>query len=75
MYLNLSALVLQISRSCSYSMTTWYVLYRGKHPGVYSNWTELCLALAGGESNLYQGFKSRDEADAAFLAFRLTTIC
>jgi viroplasmin and RNaseH domain-containing protein len=75
MFLNLVALVLQISRSCSCSMMTWYVVYRGRHPGVYSNWIQLCLALAGGENNLYQGFKTRKEADVAFLAFRLSIVC
>jgi len=75
MYLILVALVLQISRPCSCSMVTWYVLYRGRHPGVYSNWIQLCLALDDGDSNLYQGFKTRDAADAAFLAFRLSIVC
>ena len=74
MYLNLVALVLQISRSWSCCMVTWYVVYQGRHPGVYSNWPELCLALAGGDNNLYQAFKTREGADATFLAFRLSIV-
>ena len=75
MYLNLVALVLQISRSYSCFMTIKYVVYRGRHLDVYSKWTQLYLALAGRENNLYQGFKTREEADAAFLAFKLSIVC
>ena len=55
-------------------MMTWYVVYRGRKPGVYTNWARLCLALAGGKNNLYQGFKTREEAYAPFLAYRLSIV-
>ena len=38
-------------------------------------WLLMMGTLDDGDSNLYQGFKTRDAADAAFLAFKLSTVC
>ena len=50
------------------TMTTWYVVYRGKKPGVYDSWPLCCDAVAGYSNNCYKGFKCK-EVVASFLEY------
>jgi len=51
------------------TMTTWYVVYRGKKPGVYDSWPQCCAGVAGYSNNSYKGFKCKEEAIASFLEY------
>jgi hypothetical protein len=41
------------------TMTTWYVVYRGKKPEVYDSWPLCCDAVAGYSNNCYKGFNAK----------------
>ena len=41
----------------------WYVVHRGKVPGVYSSWEECQKQVNGYRNNSYKGFKTRKEAE------------
>ena len=58
-------------------MTTWYFLYRGRKPGVYTSWAKCCVEVAKVENKLYRGFKSVEEDEASlqkFQSFEDTTL-
>ena len=54
-------------------MARWncYVVYKGKVPGVYNEWHECQAQVNGFTSASHKGFKSRQEAEASYLRFRL----
>jgi viroplasmin and RNaseH domain-containing protein len=47
----------------------WYVVFKGHCPGVYDNWEECHEQVSGFKGNRYKGYKSREEAEAAFHKF------
>jgi len=51
------------------TMTTWYVVYRGKKPGVYDSWPLCCDAVAGYSHNCYKGFKCKEQVVSSFLEY------
>lgn len=46
-----------------------YVVFKGHCPGVYDSWPECHEQVSGFPGNRYKGYRSRDEADAAFNKF------
>ena len=54
-------------------MTRWqcYVVYKGKVPGVYNEWTECQVHVNGVLGASHKGFKSRQEAEVSYLRFTL----
>ena len=51
------------------TMTTLYVVYRGKKLGVYDSWPFCCDVVAGYSNNCYKGFKCKEEVVASFLEY------
>ena len=48
---------------------TWYVVFRGQNPGVYSDW-QTCLDQVSGFSRCsYRSYPSKEEAVADYLAY------
>lgn len=47
----------------------WYVVFRGRVPGVYSSWAMANAQVTGFPNNCHQSFPTRDEAEAAYLEF------
>ena len=50
-------------------MHTWYVVYIGRVPGVYTEWSECHAQVNGFSGNKYKGFKSKKEVEASYLKF------
>jgi ribonuclease HI len=48
-----------------------YVVYKGKVPGVYDEWSECQAQVEGVSGASHKGFKSRQEAEASYVR-RLT---
>jgi ribonuclease HI len=48
------------------SKTKYYVVWKGKNPGVYDNWKDCELQTKGYTDAKYKSFPSRKEAEAAF---------
>ncbi|MBT8211022.1 MAG: ribonuclease H family protein [Eudoraea sp.] len=44
----------------------YYVVWKGKHPGIYASWTECQAEIAGHKGAQYMGFPTRAEAEEAF---------
>ena len=42
----------------------WYVVYKGKVPGVYEHWEDCLKQVNGFEGNNYKGYKTKEEAEA-----------
>lgn len=51
----------------------WYVVYRGRSPGVYNSWRSCQEQVAGFSNNSYQGFETLQEAQANYMNY-LNTI-
>jgi viroplasmin and RNaseH domain-containing protein len=51
----------------------WYVVYRGRSPGVYNSWRSCPEQVAGFSNNSYQGFETLQEAQANYMNY-LNTI-
>ena len=51
----------------------WYVVYRGRIPGVYNSWRSCQEQVAGFSNNSYQGFETLQEAQANYMNY-LNTI-
>ena len=51
----------------------WYVVYRGRSPGVYNSWQSCQEQVAGFSNNSYQGFETLQEAQANYMNY-LNTI-
>ncbi|KAL6840304.1 hypothetical protein ACP4OV_030114 [Aristida adscensionis] len=47
----------------------WYVVFRGRKPGVYDSWAGCSDQVSGYPNNSYNGFRSREEAVAAYAAY------
>jgi len=45
---------------------TWYVVYIGRVPGVYSEWNECHRQVNKFSGNNYKGYPTREEAVAAW---------
>jgi len=45
----------------------WYVVYKGKTPGVYTEWSEVQEKVNGFSGNNHKSFKSKQEAEASYL--------
>jgi viroplasmin and RNaseH domain-containing protein len=50
-------------------MQKWYVVYVGRVPGVYTEWSECHAQVNKFSGNEYKGFKSKEEAEASYLMF------
>ena len=48
---------------------TWYVVFRGRKPGVYSDWQSCNEQVCGFSNNCYQGYATREEALASYRAY------
>jgi hypothetical protein len=48
---------------------TWYVVYRGKQPGVYDSWARCNEQVAGHKKNSYKSFPSKEEVVASYLEY------
>ena len=51
----------------------WYVVYRGRSPGVYNSWRSCQEQVAGFSNNSYQGFETLQEAQTNYMNY-LNTI-
>jgi ribonuclease HI len=49
---------------------TWYVVYRGKKPGVYDSWARCNEQVAGYKKNNYKSFPCKEEVVASYLEFK-----
>jgi hypothetical protein len=47
----------------------WYVVYRGRNPGVYEQWVQCHQQVTGFHNSCYKSFTCRDEAIASYLEF------
>jgi viroplasmin and RNaseH domain-containing protein len=54
---------------CFEGTTTWYVVYRGRKPGVYAKWATCHQQVSGYPNCCYKGFNNEEDANAAFLEF------
>ena len=48
-------------------MKKWYVVYKGKTPGVYTEWSEVQDQVKGFRCNNHKSFKSKQEVEASYL--------
>ena len=44
----------------------WYVVFRGRRPGVYDSWTMAHEQVNGFQGACYKKFRTKEEADEAF---------
>ena len=44
----------------------YYVVWKGKHPGIYDSWTDCQAQIHGFTGALYRSFKTKDAATTAF---------
>ena len=44
----------------------WYVVGRGKQPGIYTTWADCEAQVKGAQASLYKAFDTQQEAEAAF---------
>ena len=50
---------------------TWYVVYKGKVPGLYDNWAQCNAQVCGYPNNCHKSFRTKEEAEASFAQFML----
>ena len=48
-------------------MKKWYVVYKGKVPGVYDEWEDCLEQVNKFKGNSYKGYKSKEEAEARYI--------
>ena len=48
---------------------TWYVVYKGKVPGVYDDWEECRRQVHRFSGNSYKGYNTRAEAEARYTSY------
>jgi viroplasmin and RNaseH domain-containing protein len=48
---------------------TWYVVYRGRKPGVYAKWATCHQQVSGYPNCCYKGFINEEDANASCLEF------
>ena len=51
---------------------TWYVVFRGRQPGVYRDWQTCNQQVCGFSNCLFRGYQSREEAVADYISFFAT---
>jgi viroplasmin and RNaseH domain-containing protein len=51
----------------------WYVVFRGRKPGVYNDWGSCQAQVDGYKGASYRGCRDRNEAEEAYLAYGGTT--
>lgn len=51
----------------SKNKSSYYVVWSGKQPGIYTSWDECEKQVKGVEGAKYKGFKTKEEAEEAFL--------
>jgi ribonuclease HI len=51
----------------------WYVVFRGRKPGVYNDWGTCQAQVDGYKGASFRGCRDRKEAEEAFLAYGATT--
>jgi ribonuclease HI len=47
-------------------MTRWYIVFKGRVPGVYDKWEDCFKQVNKFKGNNYKGFKTREEAEARY---------
>jgi viroplasmin and RNaseH domain-containing protein len=47
----------------------WYVVFRGRKPGIYNDWGICNIQVDGFKGATYKGCRSRQEAEEAFRAY------
>ena len=48
---------------------TWYVVYKGKVPGVYDDWEECRRQVHWFSGNSYKGYNTRAEAEDRYTSY------
>jgi viroplasmin and RNaseH domain-containing protein len=48
---------------------TWYVVYRGKKPGVYETWASCSEQVNGYKKNSYKSFPCKEETVASYFEY------
>ena len=48
-------------------MPKWYVVYKGRVPGVYDEWDDCLKQVNKFKGNSYKGYKSREKAEARWM--------
>nr|WCL16038.1 inclusion body protein [Chrysanthemum yellow edge associated virus 1] len=46
--------------------TSWYVVFKGHHPGVYSNWAVVADQITGFPGASHKKYKTKEEAEKAY---------
>ena len=49
----------------------WYVVYKGRVPGVYDQWEDCVKQVNKFKGNSYKGYRTKAEAEARWLNHRL----
>jgi viroplasmin and RNaseH domain-containing protein len=52
----------------------WYVMYIGRLPGVYDEWSECHAQVNRFRGSSYKGFQSKSEAEASYLKFTVLDV-
>jgi len=47
----------------------WYVVYRGRSPGVYNSWRSCQEQVTGFSNNSYEGFETLQESQANYMNY------
>ena len=50
-------------------MKKWYVVFKGRVPGVYTDWSECHAQVDKFKGNNYISFQTRQEAETSYLKF------
>jgi len=48
----------------------WYVVYRGRDPGVYATWATCHAQVTGFPNCCYKSFPTKEEAVASYMEFK-----
>ena len=51
------------------AVMTWYVVYKGKVPGVYNDWKECRRQVHCFSGNSYKGYTTRTEAESRYTRY------
>ena len=51
---------------------TWYVVFRGRKPGVYRDWQTCNQQVCGFSNCLFRGYQKQEEAVADYISFFAT---
>ena len=53
----------------------WYVVFHGKEPGVFHQWSDCQKQISGFRDNCYKRYETKDEAIMAFSAYMKDCTC